>query len=121
MLQTGGAIVNTASISGLVTFPGTPAYVAAKHGVVGLTKMICNEYAARGIRCNAVAPGIIDTPLTADTLAIPAWESSLKAMIPTGRIGRSEDVADVVLWLCSDAATYVNGHVVAVDGGILVR
>jgi len=122
MLQTGGgAIVNTASISGLVTFPGTPAYVAAKHGVVGLTKMICNEYAARGIRCNAVAPGIIDTPLTADTLAIPAWQTSLKAMIPTGRIGRPEDVADVVLWLCSDAAAYVNGHVVAVDGGILVR
>jgi NAD(P)-dependent dehydrogenase (short-subunit alcohol dehydrogenase family) len=122
MLQTGGgAIVNTASISGLVTFPGTPAYVAAKHGVIGLTKMICNEFAARGIRCNAVAPGIIDTPLTADTLAIPAWETSLKAMIPTGRIGRPQDVADVVLWLCSDAAAYVNGHVVAVDGGILVR
>lgn len=122
MLETGGgAIVNTASISGLVTFPGTPAYVAAKHGVIGLTKMICNEYAARGIRCNAVAPGIIDTPLTADTLAIPAWERSLKAMIPSGRIGRPEDVADVVLWLCSDGSAYVNGHVVAVDGGILVR
>jgi NAD(P)-dependent dehydrogenase (short-subunit alcohol dehydrogenase family) len=122
MLESGGgAIVNTASISGLVSFPGTPAYTAAKHGVIGLTKVICNEYAGRGIRCNAIAPGIIDTPLTADTLAIPAWESQLKGMIPTGRIGLPDDVADVALWLCTSAARYVNGHVVAVDGGILVR
>ncbi len=122
MLESGGgAIVNTASISGLVSFPGTPAYTAAKHGVIGLTKVICNEYAARGIRCNAVAPGIIDTPLTHDTLAIPAWESQLKGMIPNGRIGLPDDVAEVAVWLCTDAARYVNGHVVAVDGGILVR
>ncbi len=117
----GGAIVNTASISGLVSFPGTPAYTAAKHGVLGLTKVICNEYAARGIRCNAIAPGIINTPLTAETLAIPAWEAQLRGMIPTGRIGSPEEVADVAVWLCTSGARYVNGHVVAVDGGILVR
>ena len=74
-----------------------------------------------GIRCNAIAPGIIDTPLTHDTLAIPAWEAQLKGMIPAGRIGRPDDVADVAVWLCTDAARYVNGHVAAVDGGILVR
>jgi NAD(P)-dependent dehydrogenase (short-subunit alcohol dehydrogenase family) len=122
MLESGGgAIVNTASISGLVSFPGTPAYTAAKHGVIGLTKVVCNEYAARGIRCNAIAPGIIDTPLTAGTLALPDWQASLRAMIPAGRIGTPEEVADVAIWLCSDAARYVNGQTIAVDAGILVR
>ena len=116
-----GAIVNNSSLGGLVGQPMRAAYHSSKHGVIGLTKVICNEYAARGIRCNAIAPGIIDTPLTHDTLVIPAWEAQLKGMIPAGRIGKPDDVADVAVWLCTDAARYVNGHVVAVDGGILVR
>jgi NAD(P)-dependent dehydrogenase (short-subunit alcohol dehydrogenase family) len=122
MLESGGgSIVNIASILGQATFAGAPAYVAAKHGVVGLTKQIANEYAAQGIRCTAVGPGFIDTPL----LAKGGIEGDVKDMIvslhPTGRLGRPEEIGDVVAWLITDAPEFLNGAYIPVDGGYLTR
>ena len=122
MLESGGgSIVNIASILGQVTFPGAPAYVAAKHGVVGLTKQIANEYAAQGISCTAVGPGFIDTPL----LAKGGIEGDVKDMIvglhPVGRLGRPEEIGDVVAWLITDAPAFLNGAYIPVDGGYLTR
>jgi NAD(P)-dependent dehydrogenase (short-subunit alcohol dehydrogenase family) len=122
MLESGGgSIVNIASILGQVTFAGAPAYVAAKHGVVGLTKQIANEYAAQGIRCTAVGPGFIDTPL----LAKGGIEGDVKDMIvglhPVGRLGRPEEIGDVVAWLVTDAPEFLNGAYIPVDGGYLTR
>lgn len=117
----GGSIVNIASILGQVTFAGAPAYVAAKHGVVGLTKQIANEYAAQGIRCTAVGPGFIDTPL----LAKGGIEGDVKDMIvglhPTGRLGMPEEIGEVVAWLITDAPDFLNGAYIPVDGGYLTR
>jgi NAD(P)-dependent dehydrogenase (short-subunit alcohol dehydrogenase family) len=118
----GGAIVNTASIAGLVGLKGLPAYVASKHGVVGLTKTVALEYAKSGIRCNAVCPGLIRTPMIerharADTEA----EAELLTGQPTGRMGTPEEVAEAVVWLCSDAASFVTGHAMVVDGAYLAR
>ncbi|MDT0609329.1 SDR family NAD(P)-dependent oxidoreductase [Streptomyces lancefieldiae] len=110
----GGAIVNVASILGSVAFAGSPAYVAAKHGVVGLTKSAAVEYAAKGIRVNAVGPGFIDTPLlrTMDEAAY----NSLVARHPVGRLGRSEEVAELIVFLLSDRASFVVGSYHLVDG-----
>lgn len=121
MLVTGGAIVNTASMQAFKSYPGTPAYTAAKAGVVALTKVIGGEYADRGIRCNAVAPGIVATPINADILALPEWCDRLVGSIPQGRVGQAEELAEAVVWLCSAAASYVNGVCLPVDGGMLVR
>ena len=121
MLETGGAIVNTASMMAFKASPGTPAYTAAKAGVVALTKVIAGEYADRGIRCNAVAPGIVATPINKDILALPEWRDRLTASVPQGRVGQAEEVAEAVVWLCSSSASYVNGACVPVDGGVLVR
>lgn len=113
----GGAIVNTASINGLVGNPSQPAYVASKHGVVGLTRHGALRWAKAGIRVNAVCPGVIDTPMTAPLVARDDMRQLLDSMTPIGRMGRADEIAEAVLWLCSDAASFVTGHPLVVDGG----
>jgi NAD(P)-dependent dehydrogenase (short-subunit alcohol dehydrogenase family) len=118
----GGAIVNTASAAGLVGLPGACAYVAAKHGVVGLTRTAALEYAQKNIRVNCVCPGFIRTPMLERGLdsgrlsveQINAWE-------PVGRMGTPEEIAESVLWLMSDAASFVTGHPMSIDGGYIAR
>lgn len=118
----GGAIVNTSSVAGLVGFEGSAAYVASKHGVVGLTKTAALEYATRGIRVNAVCPGVIDTEMVSRVIERdPAMRDQLIATEPVGRLGRPEEVAEVVVWLCSDRASFVTGEALAVDGGFVAR
>ena len=116
--QGSGAIVNNSSIGGLIGLPGRAIYHAAKHGVLGLTKSAALEYAARGICINAVCPGTIDTPMVAEMIAKDpeAMKEILKEQ-PIGRLGRAEEVASAVLWLCSPGASFVIGHALAVDGG----
>ncbi|MBM3222644.1 MAG: SDR family oxidoreductase [Candidatus Tectomicrobia bacterium] len=123
LTQGGGSIVNTASIMGLVgSWSGTVAYNASKHGVVGLTKTAALEYARAGIRVNAVCPGYIRTPLIESSLAIqPALEEQIIARHPVGRMGYPEEIAEAVLWLCSDAASFVTGHTMTVDGGYVAQ
>lgn len=117
----GGAIVNMASILGAVGFAGSPAYVAAKHGVLGLTKTAAQEYAAQGLRVNAVGPGFIHTPLIAGLEADAAVNAMLVSLHPMGRLGRVEEVAELALWLSSPAASFVTGAYYPVDGGYLTR
>lgn len=119
MLQQGkGSIVNCASIAGLSGFAGLPAYVASKHGVIGLTKTAALEYAKLGIRVNAVCPGVIHTAMIDRmTGRDKEVEKQYIAMEPVGRMGLPEEVAQAVVWLCSDAASFVTGHALAVDGG----
>ncbi|WP_311269543.1 SDR family oxidoreductase [Sphingobium sp. WCS2017Hpa-17] len=120
MLEQGsGAIVNTASMQGHVSIPRSAAYTAAKHGVIGLTKTIAKEYGGRGIRCNAVSPGIVSTPLTSDIINSADYQAPLLAAIPAGRFAEGDDVARAVLWLCGTNASYVNGATLIVDGGYL--
>ncbi len=120
--QGGGAIVNTASVMGMVGSAYTPAYVASKHGVMGLTKAASLAYAASGIRVNAVCPGYIDTPLIAKVFdGRPELRPQIVARHPAGRLGTPEEIAAAVLWLCSDAASFVNGHGLAADGGYLAQ
>jgi NAD(P)-dependent dehydrogenase (short-subunit alcohol dehydrogenase family) len=120
--QGSGAIVNCSSIGGLIGGAGRGTYHAAKHGVIGLTKSAALEYAARGIRINAVCPGLIQTPMSDQMVAAgqaDALDSMLKN-VPIGRLGRPEEIADAVLWLCSSAASLVVGHALTVDGGYTV-
>ncbi len=117
--QGSGAIVNVSSILGTNGFANSPAYVAAKHGVVGLTKTAALEYAPQGLRVNAVGPGFIETPLLAETPA-PEHEQ-LVALHPQGRLGRSEEVAELITFLLSDRASFVNGSYHLVDGGYSAR
>ena len=120
--QGGGAIVNTASVAGLVGFQGTPAYVASKHGVAGLTKTAALEYAKTGIRVNAVCPGVIHTPMVERAFsASPQMAEAAIAMEPVGRLGKPEEIAEAVVWLCSDAASFVTGLPMVVDGGLVAR
>jgi NAD(P)-dependent dehydrogenase (short-subunit alcohol dehydrogenase family) len=116
--QGGGAIVNTASVAGLVGGAGASAYVASKHGVNGLTKTAALEYAKHGIRVNAVCPGVIRTPMLERAFAsnLQLMEA-MAAMEPIGRMAAPEEVAEAVVWLCSDAASFVTGLPMAVDGG----
>jgi len=117
-----GAIVNVASGAGLVGFTGLPAYVASKHGVVGLTKAAALEYAASGVRVNAVCPGATRTAMLEGYMAQdPRIEKMMTAGVPMGRLGNAEEVAAAILWLCSDAASFVVGHAMAVDGGSVVQ
>jgi NAD(P)-dependent dehydrogenase (short-subunit alcohol dehydrogenase family) len=121
MLQSGGgSIVNVASILGQVGFRTAGAYVAAKHGVVGLTRSAALEYAARKIRVNAVGPAFIKTPLIEKDMT-PESRQSLVALHPIGRLGEPEEVAELVTWLCSEKASFVTGAYYAVDGGFLAQ
>lgn len=119
MLKQGkGAIVNNASIAGLVGFPNIPAYVASKHGVIGLTKNAALEYAKLGIRVNVVCPGVIKTPMIDRfTGKNKEMEKQFASAEPIGRLGQPEEVAEAVMWLCSDASSFVTGLSMAVDGG----
>lgn len=120
--QGGGAIVNTASVAGLVGFAGLPAYVASKHGVVGLTKTAALEYAKSGIRINAVCPGGIQTPMLERLFqSQPQTSEAIAAMEPVGRLGTPEEIAEAVVWLCSDAASFVTGLPMAIDGGLVAQ
>jgi NAD(P)-dependent dehydrogenase (short-subunit alcohol dehydrogenase family) len=116
--QGSGAIVNNSSIGGLIGLPGRAIYHASKHGVIGLTRSAALEYASRGIRINAICPGAIETPMVADMIVREriSQEDLLKDQ-PTGRLGRPEEIASAVLWLCSPGASFVIGHALPVDGG----
>ncbi|RZI40674.1 SDR family oxidoreductase [Herbaspirillum sp. HC18] len=117
--QGGGAIVNTASVAGLVGAPLQPIYAASKHAVVGLTKTAAAEYGRAGIRINAVCPGIIRTPMLERALERePRREKGIVKVHPIGRLGEAEEIANAALWLCSDSASFVTGHQLAVDGGL---
>ena len=116
MLKTGsGSIVNCASVAGLVGAPYVSAYVAAKHGVVGLTKAAALEYAAQGLRVNAICPGMIDTPMSRASMT-PEITQALLAESAIGRLGQPEEVAAAAVWLCADAPGFLTGQAIAVDG-----
>lgn len=119
----GGAIVNVGSVSSVRPQPGNSAYVAAKHGVIGLTKTGSLEYAPHGIRVNAVLPGAIDTPMLRGALDASGFTEAdfAPALSLLGRFGKPEEVAEASAWLCSDASSYVTGHSLAVEAGYLTR
>jgi NAD(P)-dependent dehydrogenase (short-subunit alcohol dehydrogenase family) len=120
--QGGGVIVNCASVAGVVGFEGIPAYAASKHGMLGLTKTAALEYATRGIRVNAVCPGVIDTAMIERfTGGNEEAAAQMAALEPVGRMGHAEEIADAVVWLCSDGASFVTGHPLVVDGGMVAR
>jgi len=110
--QGGGAIVNTSSIAGLIGMKKVSPYVASKHGIVGLTKAAAIEYAKKGIRINVICPGTVHTRLVGERVP-----PSLNALHPIGRIGTPDEIANAVIWLCSDSSSFVTGHVLVVDGG----
>lgn len=120
--QSSGAIVNCSSIGGIVGRAGIAAYHGTKHGVIGLTRSVALEYAERGIRINAVCPGTIATPMVSDMLdkGMLAMDDLLRDL-PMKRLGRGEEIADAVLWLCSAGSTFVTGHALVVDGGFTVQ
>ena len=116
--QGGGAIVNTSSGAGIIGIKGSPAYTAAKHGVIGLTRAAALDYAGQNIRVNAICPGYIATPMMDRfTGGTPEGRAKVISDEPIGRMGRPEEIANAVLWLCSDAASFVVGHALVVDGG----
>lgn len=116
--QRSGSIVNLSSIAGLVGFQGSPAYVASKHGVIGLTKTAALECAKSGVRVNAICPGVIQTPMIDRVVQGNAqMEQMLTAGEPVGRLGKAEEIASAAVWLCSDGAAFVTGHPLVVDGG----
>jgi NAD(P)-dependent dehydrogenase (short-subunit alcohol dehydrogenase family) len=114
-MKRGGVIINTSSIAGLVGLKKVSAYVASKHGVVGLTKTAALEYARKGIRINAICPGTVHTGLVGKE-AVPR----LNKLHPMGRIATPDEIANAVIWLCSDASSFVTGHALVIDGGRIV-
>jgi len=121
LTQGGGAIVNNASVAGLVGFAGSPAYCASKGGIVQLTRVAALEYAARNIRVNCVCPGVILTPMVERVATTQEVMSALVNMEPVGRLGRPEEIASAILFLASDEASYVTGAILPVDGGLVAR
>ena len=123
MLKQGsGAIVNTSSQGGVTGFPGQAAYIACKHAIIGLTRTAAIDYAAKGIRINAVCPGVIRTPMAEDLIhRNPELETELVRDIPAGRLGKPEEIANAVLWLCSPQASFVDGHALLVDGAFSIH
>jgi NAD(P)-dependent dehydrogenase (short-subunit alcohol dehydrogenase family) len=118
----GGAIVNTASVAGLVGFPSLGAYCGSKHGVIGLTKVAALEYAKAGIRVNCVCPGVIDTPMVGRLGSTnPEMLTGLTALEPVGRLGKPSEIGEAAVWLCSDHASFVTGHSMVVDGGLVAQ
>lgn len=115
--QGSGAIVNTASIAGLIGLPTSSIYVAAKHGVVGLTKTAAIEYAGHNVRVNAVCPGYIETEMTREVMQRRGQQ--ILSMVPYNRMGKPQEIAEMVCWLCSDRASYVSGAAYNVDGGYM--
>ena len=119
--QGSGAIVNNASVGALTGNPGIGSYIASKHGVVGLTRTAALEYIKHGIRVNAVNPGLIDTQIARDVVSGDEHAyADIAKNVPIGRAGRPEEIASVVLWLCSPGASYVVGHSITVDGGMTI-
>lgn len=122
--QGGGVIVNHASVAGLYgnRIVG-PAYIASKHGVVGLTRAAALEHASMGIRINAICPGIVEDTVMSEAIfgGDPHMESRIRALYPAGRVGRLPEVAETVVWLCSDAAPFINGHALPIDGALLAQ
>jgi NAD(P)-dependent dehydrogenase (short-subunit alcohol dehydrogenase family) len=120
--QGGGTIVNNASVAGMVGLRGGPAYSASKGGVIQLTRTAALEYAKKGIRVNAVSPGYVLTPMTEGHLKMnPEFEAQIKKYQPLGRLGTAEEVAEAVVWLCSDAASFIIGHPLVIDGGSIAQ
>ena len=114
----GGAIVNIASIFGMTGFPGSSAYAAAKSGVIGLTMQMAADYGPKGIRVNAISPGLIETDMTRNRIATSAWfRGQMTEMTPVGRVGTPDDIASAAAFLCSDDASFISGQVLVVDGG----
>jgi NAD(P)-dependent dehydrogenase (short-subunit alcohol dehydrogenase family) len=115
----GGAIVNMASLAGLAGFAYGSAYAAVKHGVVGLTKSAALEYARQNIRVNAVCPGYTDTPMVSGMIeAVPRMAEVTRTLSPMRRLGEPDEIADAVVWLCSDKASFITGHALPLDGGV---
>ncbi|OFZ28327.1 MAG: short chain dehydrogenase [Bdellovibrionales bacterium RIFCSPHIGHO2_01_FULL_40_29] len=123
MLKQGrGSIVNCSSIAGLIGFPGSPAYVASKHGVIGLTKTAALEYAKQNIRVNAICPGVIQTPMVERFVHSEAQvKKQLVESEPIGRVGEPDEIAAAALWLCSDSSSFITGHPMVVDGGWIAQ
>ena len=120
--QNGGAIVNTSSQGGVTGFPGQAAYIACKHAVIGLTRTAAIDYASKGIRINAVLPGVILTPMAKDLVKRnPEIEKELLRDIPKGRMGEPYEIAHAVMWLCSPYSTFVDGASISVDGGFTIH
>src|SRR3954466_5470543 len=120
--QGGGAIVNTSSGAGVIGIKGNPAYTAAKHGVIGLTRSAALDYASKNLRINAVCPGYIDTPMMQRfTGGTSEGRAKVIAEEPVGRMGKPEEIAATVLWLCSELAGFVIGHALVVDGGQTIQ
>src|SRR6184192_2955376 len=120
--QGSGAILNCSSIGGLIGLPGRAIYHASKHGVIGLTRSAALEYAAKGIRINAICPGTIDTPMVQEMIAKdPEAMKEIMREQPIGRLGRAEEIASAVLWLCGPGSTFVIGHALVMDGGFTVH
>jgi NAD(P)-dependent dehydrogenase (short-subunit alcohol dehydrogenase family) len=115
--QKSGVIVNLSSVSGLRAFPELAAYTAAKHGVVGLSKGSAVEYASRGIRVNAICPGWVETPMTAEFGSDPERRKLMEESAPMHRTAQPEEIAKTIVWLCSDAASFITGAAIPVDGG----
>ena len=121
LVNGGGVIVNMSSIAGMIGASGLPIYVASKHAVLGLTKSVALEYAKEGIRINAVCPGMIETDLLDRAFANQEVKERLIAMHPIGRVGKPEEIAEAVVWLCSDKASFVTGQSLPLDGGYVAQ